>query len=238
MLQCVLEQEMNTMDPVVINQIEFNPAQKRVYKTLRIKPDSRQEDLARPLLEEALRIARPKAMYRLVGIDQHLDNGVVLDGVQMDSKVMAVNLSEVHRVFFYINTSGRELFEWTQSKDDLLERYYAEEISQMALRTAGNYLLNHLKETFQLGKTASLNPGSLADWPITAQRSLFQIMGDPKQAIGVELLESMLMIPNQSVSGLRYSSETDFSNCELCPRGQCAHRRAPYDEALLKEKYQ
>lgn len=226
------------MDPVVLDKIDFNPHPKKVFKKLRIKPDSNQEDLTLMLLEEAVKIAKPKSLYRLVGIDQHLDDGVILDGIQMKSKVMAINLSDVHRAFPYINTSGRELYEWTQSKDDLLEKFYAEEISQMALRKADKFLLDHLKDKFQLQKTASLNPGSLPDWPITAQSSLFKLLGDPLQAVGVKLTESMLMIPNQSVSGLRYNSETDFSNCKLCPRGNCSHRRAPYDEVLLKEKYQ
>jgi len=205
---------------------------------MRLKPGSRQEELVLSLLDEGRQIGRPRAIYTIAGIDQHLDDGVILDGIQMKSKVMAVNLTTVHRVFPYLSTSGRELFDWTQSKEDLLGKFYAEEISQLALRSAEEFLLNHLKSTYQLKRTSSLNPGSLKDWPITAQRSLFQLLGDPLESIGVELTESMLMLPNQSVSGIRYSSETDFSNCELCPREQCSHRRAPYDEKLLEEKYQ
>jgi len=226
------------MDPVIFDQIEFNPDPERFFKKMRLKPGSRQEELVLSLLDEGRQIGRPRAIYTIAGIDQHLDNGVILDGIQMKSKVMAVNLTTVHRVFPYLSTSGRELFDWTQSKEDLLGKFYAEEISQLALRSAEEFLLNHLKSTYQLKRTSSLNPGSLKDWPITAQRSLFQLLGDPLESIGVELTESMLMLPNQSVSGIRYSSETDFSNCELCPREQCSHRRAPYDEKLLEEKYQ
>ncbi len=225
------------MDPIVFDQIEFNPDTDRFLKKMRIKPDSRQKELVFSLLDEGRQIGRPRAIYSIAGIDQHLEDGVVLNGIRMNSKVMSINLTEVHRVFPYLASSGRELFDWTQSKDGLLEKYYAEEISQVALRTAEKFLLSQLKNTYQLGKTSSLNPGSLKDWPITAQRSLFQLLGDPMELIGVELTESMLMLPNQSVSGIRYSSETDFSNCELCPRENCSHRRAPYDEVLLKEKY-
>lgn len=226
------------MDPVVFDQIEFNPDPERFFKKMRLKPGSRQKELMLSLLDEGRQVGRPQAIYTIAGIDQHLDDGVVLNGIRINSNVMAINLRAVHRVFPYLNSSGRELFNWTQSKEDLLERFYAEEISQLALRTAEEFLLSHLKATYQLGKTSSLNPGSLRGWPITAQRSLFQLLGDPLKSIGVELTESMLMLPNQSVSGIRYSSETDFSNCELCPRENCSHRRAPYDEHLLKEKYQ
>ena len=225
------------MDTVILDQIEFNPSPGRLFKQLRIKKGSKHEELVRNLVKEISSIARPKAMYTLTGIDEINETRVVLGGVPMESRVMSVNLSEVHRVFPYIATSGKEVYDWTRSKKDILEQYYAEEISQMALRTAGDTLLSHLKETYQLGKTASMNPGSLEDWPITSQPSLFKLLGDPEQAIGVKLLESMVMVPNQSVSGIRFVSESDFSNCELCPRGNCSHRRSPYDENLLKTKY-
>ena len=225
------------MDPVILDEIEFNPSSGRLFKKLRIKKGSKHEELVHLLVKEIRSIARPMAMYTITGIDEINETGVVLGGILMESRVMRVNLNEVHRVFPYIATSGKELHDWIQSKDDMLEKYYAEEISQMALRTAGDTLLAHLKGTYQLGKTASMNPGSLEDWPITSQTSLFKLLGDPEQAIGVKLLESMLMIPKHSVSGIRFESESDFSNCELCPRGKCSHRRAPYDENLLTTKY-
>ena len=226
------------MDPVILNKIDFNPLSARIRTKMHIKEGSSQEGVINSLVEKARQLARPKALYTIAGIDEHLERGVILGGIRMESRVMTVNFKEVHRVFPYIVTAGRELFDWTQSKDDLLDKYYADEISQMALRAAEEYLLTHLKETYQLGKTSSMNPGSIQDWPITAQPALFQLLGNPQEAIGVELLDSMLMIPNQSVSGIRYSSESDFYNCELCPRKQCDHRRAPYDESLLREKYQ
>lgn len=226
------------MDIIILDQIEFNPSTKRIFKKLHVKKDSNNEVLVLELVEEARSISRPRAMYAIIGIDEKDDTSVVLGGIRMESRVMCVNLSDVHRVFPYISTSGRELYEWTQSKNDLLEKFYTEEISQMALRAADEMLLSHLKETYQLGKTASMNPGSLKDWPITAQTSLFKLLGNPEQAIGVTLLDSMLMIPNQTVSGIRFVSESGFSSCELCPRDNCSHRRAAYDQNLLKTKYQ
>lgn len=226
------------MDVIILDQIEFDPSIKRIFKKLRVKKGSTNESLVLELVKETHRIGRPRAMYAITGIDERDDTGVVLGGIRMESRVMRVNLSDVHRVFPYITTSGRELYEWTQTKNDLLEKYYAEEISQMALQAADETLLSHLKETYQLGKTASMNPGSLKDWPITAQTSLFKLLGNTEQAIGVTLLDSMLMIPNQTVSGIRFVSESGFSSCELCPRDNCSHRRAAYDQNLLKTKYQ
>jgi hypothetical protein len=225
------------MEIVILDQIEFSPHPAKVLKKLRVKADSRYQDLVLERVQQARQIGHPKAMYAVAGIEEKFEDSVVIEGIKMNSRVMAINLKGVHRVFPYLVTSGRELFDWKMGFEDMLESYYADEINQMALRTAEKFLLDHLKTTYQLGKTASMNPGSLEDWPLTAQRSLFQLLGNPLESIGVELLDSMLMLPNQTVSGIRFVSEEGYSNCELCPRGHCPHRRTTYNPELMDKKY-
>ena len=82
-----------------------------------------------------------------------------------------------------------------------------------------------------------MNPGSLPDWPIQQQRPLFQLLGDPNTAIGVELTASYLMEPNKSVSGIRFPTEERFESCMLCPRQDCPGRRSAYDPELYDQKY-
>lgn len=225
------------MDIIILDEIVFDPHPTKVLKKLHVKSDSRYQDKVLGMLDDARQIAHPKAMYRIAGIDEKFDSGVVIEGIKMESRVLAINLKEVHRVFPYLVTSGRELFDWKMGFEDMLDSYYADEISQMALRVAEKHFLDHLKATYQLGKTSSMNPGSLEDWPITAQQDLFKLLGDTMEAIGVELMDSMLMLPNQTVSGIRFVSEDGFSNCELCPRECCPHRRTPYNPELLGSKY-
>jgi len=46
-----------------------------------------------------------------------------------------------------------------------------------------------------------MNPGSLEDWPLTEQRVLFALLGDPQAAIGVRLTDSLLMCrPRRSLA--------------------------------------
>jgi hypothetical protein len=225
------------MEPIILEKISFDPPVKGVLQRLHAKSGQSNEELILSLLKEARERGNPKAIYALAGIDNKDNDGVLLDGIYIQSKVMRVNLDNVNRVFPYIATCGQELYEWRLSKDDLLENYYADEICQIALRTAQQTLLDQLKDTYQLGKTSSMNPGSIEDWPISGQRKLFELLGDPERAIGVKLLDSMLMIPNRTVSGIRFVSDSDYSNCELCPRENCAHRDAPYNPDLLQKKY-
>lgn len=224
-------------ETIILNDIPFEPDFDKIAETLHVREGTSMAAELRELMAEAQGIARPKALYRLVGVDERLDSSVVLDGRSFESNVMRVNLEKANRVFLYIATCGRELYDWKHAIDDAMRKFCADMVNSAALFTARDALLVHLTETFHLGKTATMNPGSLEDWPITAQTDLFEMLGDTDAMIGVRLLDSMLMLPSQTVSGLLFETETDYVNCQLCPREHCPNRRAPYDAALLQEKY-
>jgi hypothetical protein len=82
-----------------------------------------------------------------------------------------------------------------------------------------------------------MSPGVFPDWPIKQQRPLFELLGDPHEAIGVQLLKSCFMVPTQSTSGIIFPTEVDFVNCQLCATEYCPGRRLPYDETLFDRKY-
>jgi predicted transcriptional regulator len=82
-----------------------------------------------------------------------------------------------------------------------------------------------------------MSPGSLADWPIQAQRPLFALFDGAEARIEVRLKDSLLMVPSKSVSGIRFPTEQTFASCQLCPRADCPSRQAPYDPELYEKKY-
>lgn len=233
---------MNTLTSTettfILDQIDFEPNITALKKRLHIKDGSSLEaDLVR-LVDEAKAIARPKAMHKLVFIDEKQPDSVVIDGVTLRSRVLRVNLDTANRVFGYVATCGQELQVWGEQLDDIVFQFWADEIKASALGSAVSALNKHLKSCYKLGRTATMAPGSLADWPIREQRPLFKILGDPEAAIGVHLTDSYLMIPNKSISGIRFPTETRFESCQLCPREGCPGRRAAYQPALYEEKYQ
>ena len=222
---------------MILNNIPFEPDRDQLLKRLRIKAGSRRVDDLKHMVSDAQAIAKPKALYKVSFIESRGDDHVVVDGVTFKSRVLVVNLAPVHRVFAYVATCGEELERWVSSIDDLLQKYWADTISEMALRSATEALHEHLDERYRPGKTSVMNPGSLPDWPLREQRPLFALLGDPERDIGVRLLDSLLMTPTKSVSGIRFSTEESFSSCQLCPRENCPSRRAPYDATLYDEKY-
>jgi hypothetical protein len=225
------------MDAVILDDIPFQPEFEPVARKLHVKEGNANANELRRLLDEAQAIARPRALYRVAYVESRSEESVSLDGQAFKSRVLRINLEDVHRVFAYVATCGTELHDWKTSMDDMLQRYYADTINEIALSAARRALKAHLIERYRLGRTATMNPGSLADWPIRAQRPLFALLGNPEETIGVHLSDSMLMIPPKSVSGIRFPTEERFESCQLCPRKECPSRKAPYDGELYETKF-
>ena len=225
------------MQGIVLEQIPFHIDLNVFFRELCIKErTSYFEDLGH-LIREAQRIGKPKAFYKLSFIEAKEDSHVVIDGVILRSRVLRVNLEEVHRVFPYVATCGIELEEWSNGIENTLKRYWAERIKEAALRIAIDFMKRDILERFQPGIIASMSPGSLEDWPIEEQRPLFSILGGPKRVIGIHLSESLQMVPTKSVSGICFPTEVSFSSCQLCPREICPSRIAPYSRVLYERKY-
>jgi hypothetical protein len=189
------------------------------------------------LAEEAERVGRPRAMYRIAGVDRRSEAGTVIDGVAFASRVLAVNLEKAHQVFPYVLTCGPELQAWSDGLGDPLAQYWAETIKELSLGCATAFFLAEVEEAFQVGASSIMNPGSLPDWPLAQQGPLFRLLGDVTAAIGVALSESFVMMPTKSVSGILFPTTSDFASCQLCPRGECPNRHAPYDPGLFERRY-
>jgi hypothetical protein len=225
------------MSHVVMDEISFDPDVDTLAKRLHIKPENARMVHLREMVNEARAIARPKVVYRVVRVEARGDNYVVVDGTRLTSRVLRVNLAKAHRAFVYIATCGVELEDWAQSMEALLDRYQAETIAGMALMAARQALVQHLEQVFRPGRLGEMNPGSLQDWPLREQRPLFDLLGDPKSTIGVQLLDSYMMNPSKTASGLLFPTEDGFYNCQLCPMESCPGRRTPYDPGLYDRKY-
>jgi len=216
----------------VFSSVPMSYSRDDFLRKIRIGDDPELRRSAEQLLDRAERIARPKGMYRVGYITGRSDGGVEIDGVSFTSRPLAVNLSEVERVFPFIMTCGVELDELQLDGDELLTSFWLDSLKQAALTAARNYVRERIADRFglEVEKLTSMNPGS-ADrevWPIEQQRGLFSLFGDVEGLIGVRLTESFLMVPNKTVSGIYFPTEVSWVNCQLCTRELCLNRKAPY----------
>ncbi len=225
------------MDSLVLDAIGFQIDREQLWKTLRIKEGSEHGERLEILVRKAEAVGKPKALSKAAFIESKGDDHVVIDGILFTSRVLRVNLDKVYKVFPYVATCGLELENWSSSIEDLVERYWADAIKQMAVRLAVKTLNQHVMERYRLEAVSRMNPGSLPDWPLPEQRPLFALLGTGPASIGIQLMDSCLMVPIKSVSGIWFPAEGTFESCQLCPREKCPGRRAPYDPNLYDRKY-
>ena len=219
--------------PHIVEPVEFRFDTTDLIEQLRIQDDASQIEELISLVEQAALVARPKAMYRLVFVDDLGDDYVTLDSVRFTSRVLRVNIAKTHRAFACLATCGIELERWAEQLDDPLYGYWSETMRLQALGTASKALLDDLNRRYQPGHMSHMNPGSLSDWPLGEQRPMFQLLGDTFSAIGVQLKPSLLMWPTKTVSSIAFPTSSTFESCQLCPRQACPNRRAPFDPGLM-----
>ncbi len=230
-------QQGNSPIVKVLSEIPFEVDRAVLRRNLRLKPASYHLGELDRLIDQAEQIGKPKAMVRMVYIDERGDNWVQLDGRRLHSRVLRVNLEETQRAFVFVATAGLELDGWAKTLSDLLHRFWADAIQEVALETARRAMHQYLLQRFHPGLLSEMHPGSLEDWPLSAQDDLFTLLGEVKYHIGVSMTESKLMHPVKSVSGIAFSTQTHFTSCQLCPRENCRSRQAPFDAELFEKRY-
>jgi hypothetical protein len=207
-----------------------------ILKRLRFRSiNPRLEAMARQLAEQAIQVARPRAVYQ-VSHARIIDiANVEIDGVRFTSRALSRNLRGQATVYPFIATAGHELDELPLPPGDMMRQYYLDLIKTVVLVRGVDYLAERISEKYSLDFVTHMNPGELEDWPITQQRPLFSLFSGAERRIGVELKASGVMKPIKSRSGIIFPSESRFVSCLLCTQLKCPGRRAKYDAAMAEE---
>ena len=207
-----------------------------ILKRLRVRrTNPRLEEMARELAETARRVARPRAIYRVSHARVIDIETVEVDGVRFTSRALSRNLLDQEIVYPFIATAGRELDELPLPPGDVMRQYYLDLIKTVVLVWGVDYLAERIREKYSLDFVTHMNPGELEDWPITQQRPLFSLFGGAERRIGVKLMESGVMKPQKSRSGIMFNSPSRFVSCLLCTQVKCPGRRAAYDPIMAVE---
>ncbi len=219
--------------PYHLIEIAFAPQPDALLGKLRLDADSDEAGDFLALLEKAAPLARPRAALGTARVDAVEESGrVVLAGVEFMSPLLAKNLAEVETAWPYLASCGRELYDFVMAIGDPFERFWGDAIMQQALTDVRAAMDAYLAESVYAGKTAAMSPGSLPEWPIREQVPLFTLLGDATARCGVSLTETMLMLPNKSISGVRFPNEHGYVNCRLCPKERCPNRKAAYEPEM------
>lgn len=224
----------------VLNTIDFSVGFDSLVEKASIVPGSNDEKELRGLLDLAHDIGNPKAAYAVSYVHDRGEDTVQIDDVVFKSRTLVHQLQSIERVFPYIATCGHEMDQGFTGGEDMIKAFWWDMIKDRMLYAAHEWLCDHIKNQYRLGKIASMQPGSadVSVWPIEQQRDLFDLLGDVETTLGVHLTDSFLMIPNKTVSGIAFPIESDFRSCEVCRRQNCPSRRAAFNEKLWQKIHQ
>ena len=220
-----------------LTDIPFELDARPLMAEAHVDPDSRHGAELQALVDLAAEIARPKAAYMEAFIGDRGEDTVLIGDATFTSRALVRNLVSTERVFPHVATCGHELDEAAPENGEMLAEFWWDQIKGRLLNAADRYLREHLHRRYRLAKTALMRPGAaeVEVWPIQQQGPLFALLGDVKEEVGVTLTPSFLMIPNKSVSGVLFPTETDFRSCEVCRREVCPSRSAFFSEELWAE---
>src|SRR6056297_2406427 len=116
---------------VILENLNVKADKKKLIKKLCIKKEDENEFLK--LLNQAKKIAAPKALFTQANIQSRAENYVIIEDIKFCSRVLAVNLKDVYKVFPYLATAGREIEKWSEEFDDILIRYWVDMIKEEIL---------------------------------------------------------------------------------------------------------
>ena len=214
----------NPSERIVLN-IPVNFTAEELAKYCKINPGSSAFEAVEEALELVNRYAEPKAIIRWVNVDGIIGDKTTIEGVTFTSKVVAEKLQNTPRVFMSVITAGEGLEKCEDFEDDpFLDMFNA-----ALIYYASAYVVQYLKEKFGYDGSSFLNPGSLPDWPIDNNFSLFDIIGNVDE-IGVTLTDKGYIKPWNSVSHIHFSGD-GYQNCSLCRNYDCIGRRAAFDRS-------
>ena len=189
---------------------------------LRIRPgQTKFMDRLSRLAEEAARVARPKAVARLCGLTILDEENVQVGEVTFSSPLLRQKMDGLERAFPYLASEGTELADWSLSLSSSLEQVFASALREVAVQQAENLLERTLLERYGIAQVSAMNPGSLKVWSLEEQVLLFELLAPLPEKLGVTLL------PEYSVSGVFFQTDSKFYNCQLCPKKECPNRRTP-----------
>lgn len=195
---------------------------------LRARSSAKMEKILRDMAEEAQAIARPRAAAKLSRLSPgEEEDEVRLDGVLLTSSLLKEKLADLGRAFPHLATEGTELADWGRAHEGM-ERILANALQNSAMAMARQRLEEAILEKYGLEQLSAMNPGSLLAWPITEQEPLFELLVPLPEQLGITLLPTFMMRPEQTVSGIYFQTDSKFHNCQLCPRDDCPSRQAPY----------
>jgi hypothetical protein len=178
------------------------------------------------------KLIKPSLHYRIVK-PSAMDNDVVQldETVEFTSAKLAKTLKNAEKIVCFVGTIGTGVeneINRLLDKQKLADAYILDAMASVAVENMIDRfqdLMENRCSAEDRTVTLRFSPG-YCDWPVTQQKKLFDIF-DPKQ-LNVKLMDSCLMKPRKSVSGvfgITPQESESYNPCRDCPTRRCESRR-------------
>ena len=213
----------------LLEEIPFSIDESGFLAEMCVKPGSPREASCQELIYRACALAKPRALYLPLRIENLEETGMTAGGRRFQSTLFKPWLREGEEIYFFLASCGPEIGSWSGDfYGDPLRRYWADRLAERALLLAVAALENALRPLIEDEYLAAMNPGSFPGWPLEEQRLIFALLGGAAAACGITLNEQYVMQPQKSFSGFYFGSAAAYCNCGLCRRSRCPNRRAAF----------
>jgi len=215
---------------VALKDFSFEITFEEILEKLHLPADSEYVDELRFVYDQAIAVAKPKALYSRLPVSEISDTSVRVGDTTFTSSTLANRLKEHKYVFAYIATCGAELDSIIEKGENVLQDYALDVIKEHILFDGKRQFDEYLIKQYDLKGIAGMSPGSGTQqlWAIEELKPLFAEIGDVENQIGVVLTDSCLMLPNKTISGIIFDSDKPFISCVFCPRKTCEKRQAEF----------
>jgi hypothetical protein len=178
-------------------------------------------------------LMKPSLHYRIVK-PSVMDKAVVQldETVEFTSAKLAKTLKNADKIVCFVGTIGAGVeneIKRLMGKQKLADAYILDAMASVAVEDMIDRFQDFMENRFNdedSTVTLRFSPG-YCDWPVTQQKKLFNIF-DSKQ-LDVQLLDSCLMKPRKSISGvfgITPQESVSYNPCRDCPTRSCDSRRS------------
>jgi hypothetical protein len=139
-------------------------------------------------------------------------------------------LKDRYKAAPYFATCGMQLDGLDADSIDFMASFWIDTLKKQALIQARRAAMDYFRRVLGSKTISSINPGSgnVGYWDVSNLKPLFELFYEYKCISDVTLNQNMYMIPNKSVCGILFPSETELYTCSVCNRENCPGRRAPF----------
>ncbi|MEJ2716341.1 MAG: vitamin B12 dependent-methionine synthase activation domain-containing protein [Deltaproteobacteria bacterium] len=185
--------------------------------------------------EHLLSITEPEIVYSVQAVAE-VGKGYVrlARGPVFRSRKLARAFRECELAVCFVGTLGHGIEDEIGSltlRGKLADAFVVDALGSAGIEHAVERFYGALEDHFRLqgkGLTLRFSPG-YCDWPLDQQAQLLDLVDT--RLVGVTLLESSLMTPRKSISGIfgitsrRMASFTKYNPCVVCQQKHCIARR-------------